>query len=289
MKVSGFTIIKDAIRFDYPIVESIKSILPLCDEFIVAVGSSTDNTKQLIADINNPKIKIIDTVWDEQNRKNGSILAIETNKAKAAVSEDSDWLFYIQGDEVIHEKYLEEIRHKMLEYKSDTIVDGLLFNYLHFYGSYDYIGDSRSWYKNEIRIIKNNKAIYSYKDAQGFRIGENRKLNVKAIDAYVYHYGWVKKPTAMQEKQLTFHKFWHDDNWIKNNVAQADEFDYSKISKLNLFKESHPAVMKERIEKINWKFEYDISKNNPSIKEKAKEILENYFGLNLSYRNYRTI
>jgi hypothetical protein len=51
MKVSGFSFIKNALIYDFPIVEAITSILPICDEFIVAVGDSDDDTLDLIAQI----------------------------------------------------------------------------------------------------------------------------------------------------------------------------------------------------------------------------------------------
>jgi glycosyltransferase involved in cell wall biosynthesis len=165
MKVSGFTIVRNAIKYDYPIVEAILSILPLCDEMVVAVGNSDDNTLDLIKSIDSPKIKIIETIWDDSLREGGKVLAVETNKAFSAVAKDSDWAFYIQGDEVVHENYLSAIKNAMLQYKDALEVEGLLFNYLHFYGSYDYVANSRQWYRNEIRIIKNDKSIYSYKDA----------------------------------------------------------------------------------------------------------------------------
>ena len=109
MKVVGFSFIRNAIKFDYPIVEAIKSILPICDEFIIAVGKSEDNTKELILSINSEKIKIIDTIWDENLRQGGRVLADETDKAFNQIS-GADWAFYIQGDEVIHEKYLRIIK-----------------------------------------------------------------------------------------------------------------------------------------------------------------------------------
>ena len=124
MKISGFTIVRNAIKYDYPIVEAIMSILPLCDEMIVAVGKSEDDTLQLIRSIDSPKIKIIETIWDERLREGGKVLADETNKAFAAVSGESDWAFYIQGDEVIHEKYLPSIKASMEKFKNDASVDG---------------------------------------------------------------------------------------------------------------------------------------------------------------------
>ena len=289
MKVSGFTVIRNAIKYDYPIVEAIQSILPLCDEVVVAVGNSDDNTLELIQNID-PKIRIIETIWDDSLREGGRVLAVETDKAFAAISTDSDWAFYIQGDEVIHEKYHPAILAAMQKYKNDLKVEGLLFDYKHFYGSYDYIGSSLSWYLDEIRIVRNRKDIFSYRDAQGFRKQPNEKLNVKKIDAYVYHYGWVKAPEVMQKKQESFHKMWHDDTWVEENVVKAVEFDYqSKIDQLKLFNETHPLVMQKRITDKNWKFEYDISYNKIRMKDRLKNFLRNYLNIDIRYKNYNKI
>lgn len=290
MKVTGFTFIRNAIKYDYPVVESIRSILPVCDDFVVAVGNSEDGTLELIKNIDPGKIRIIETVWDDSLRTGGVVLAKETDKAFQAIGDDTDWCFYIQGDEVVHEQYLDNIHAGMQQWKDNKNVDGLLFKYLHFYGSYDYAGSSTKWYPHEIRIIRNDKRIYSYKDAQGFRKGNDEKLCVKPLDAYVYHYGWVKEPAAMQRKQEQFNKLWHDDEWVEKNVVKADAFDYAgHIDALELFKGTHPAVMQERINRLNWKFDYDISFNHLSLKEKLKKIAEKQLGLNLSYKNYKLI
>jgi hypothetical protein len=289
LKVTGFTFIRNAIKLDYPIAEAIKSILPVCTDFVVAVGNSEDDTLNLIKSIDPGKIRIIETIWDDNLRENGAVLAVETNKAFQAISNESDWAFYIQGDEVIHEKYVPIIKQALEKYKNRTDIDGLLFNYHHFYGSYDYIGASSKWYREEIRIIKNNKSIYSYKDAQGFRIGNNEKLNVVLIPAFVYHYGWVKDPRAMQKKQESFHRLWHDDQWMEEHVFKSDSFEYEEhVTQLALFKEKHPEVMNERINHKNWKFEYDISRNKRSIKDKFKDFLLK-LGINASYQNYRLV
>ena len=161
MKVAGFTIIRNATKFDFPIVEAINSILPICDRVFVAVGNSEDNTLERIRNINPEKIEIIETVWDDSLRDGGKVLAVETNKAFKAITDEYDWAFYIQGDEVIHEKYLNTVKQSMEKYLNETDIDGLLFKYLHFYGSYDYVGNSSKWYPFEIRVIRNNKNIYS--------------------------------------------------------------------------------------------------------------------------------
>ncbi|MGZ4053377.1 MAG: glycosyltransferase family 2 protein [Bacteroidia bacterium] len=289
MKISGFTIVRNAIKYDYPIVEAITSILPICDEVIVAVGKSEDDTLKLIQSINSPKIKIIETVWDENLRVGGKVLADETNKAFAAISPDSDWAFYIQGDEVIHEKYLPAIKEAMQKYKDNKNVEGLLFNYTHFYGSYDYIGDSRRWYRREIRVIRNDSGISSYKDAQGFRKND-KKLNVKLIDAFVYHYGWVKPPEAQQAKQQTFNKLWHDDEWMKKNIPDVDKFDYSQTDSVAVFTGTHPKVMQERINQMNWKFSFDPTKRKLPLKLKILMSIEKKLGWKIGeYKNYKII
>lgn len=289
MKVCGFTFIRNAIKFDYPVKEAILSILPLCDEIVVAVGNSEDNTLELIRNIAPDKIKIIETVWDDSLRVGGKVLAVETDKAFQAIANDYDWCFYIQGDEVIHEKYIDTIRSSMQNYLYDERVDGLLFNYQHFYGSYDYVGESYRWYRREIRIVRNNKSIYSFRDAQGFRKDNDKMLRVKQIDAFVYHYGWVKDPAAMQRKQEEFNKLWHDDDWVNANVRKADEFDYSEIDVLKSFDGTHPKVMRERIAETNWKFDYDLSCNNMRFKDKLKKFLEN-IGVSFGqYKNYKLL
>lgn len=289
MNVCGFTFIRNAIKYDYPIVEAIKSILPLCDKFVVAVGNSEDDTRNLIENIDSNKISIIDTIWNENLREGGKVLADETNKAFSSIENIYDWCFYIQGDEVVHEKYLDTIYSEMKSNFNDKRVDGLLFKYLHFYGSYDYIGTSYRWYKNEIRIIRNDKNIFSYRDAQGFRKFPNKMLKVKPIDAYIYHYGWVKDPRAMQKKQEDFNKLWHDDEWIEKNIVKATEFDYSNIDSLAKFQGTHPKIMQERINNKNWYFEHDISYNRSSVKDRTKKIFE-FLGLNIGqYKNYKIV
>ena len=159
MNVSGFTIIRNGEKFDYPFTVSIRSVLPLCDVMVVAVGNSEDRTREIIEKIDSPKIKIIDTVWDDTLREGGRVLAVETDKAKAALPANTDWGIYIQADEVLHEQDYPAIRKAMEQNLDDKRVDGLLFDHLNFYGSFDYIADSRKWSYKQNRIIRNHPAI----------------------------------------------------------------------------------------------------------------------------------
>lgn len=290
MKITGFTIARNVIQYDYPIVESLMSLLPLCDEVVVAVGKSTDETLELIKSIPSSKIRIVETVWDESLRAGGKVLAVETDKAYQAISEDTTWCIYLQADEVLHEYDYEEIRQQLSKYESDKSVDGFILNYRHFYGSYDYIGDARLWYRNEIRILRKNPDFHSYRDAQGFRKSDGTKLKVLKINAFVYHYGWVKHPKYQQMKQKNFNKLWHDDNWVNENVANVDEFDYSQIDSLQRFDGTHPKVMEKRIESINWKFSFDPTQRKLSLKNKILMSIERWTGWRIGeYKNYKLL
>ncbi|MBP9133326.1 MAG: glycosyltransferase family 2 protein [Saprospiraceae bacterium] len=287
MKVCGFTIIRNAVKYDYPVVEAITSILPVCDKFIVLVGNSDDNTLELIQSIDSEKIIIQHSTWDDSLREGGRVLAIETDKAKTFIPSDYNWAFYIQSDEVIHEKYHNAILQSMEKWKNDHNVDGLLFKYLHFYGSYDYVGTSRRWYRHEIRIIKNDPLIHSYRDAQGFR-KQGKKLKVKPIDAYVYHYGWVKDPLTQAKKHKDFNKLWHDDQFVAQFTEEI--YNYSDIDYLETFDNTHPNVMINRISQKNWDFDGKKLNSKVSVKDKFLFWLEQKTGIRLfEYKNYHII
>jgi Glycosyl transferase family 2 len=291
MKISGFTFVKNAIKYGYPVVESINSILPIVDEMVVCLGDSEDDTNALIASIGSAKIKIVHSVWDDSIREGGRVLAVETDKALAATATDSDWLFYIQADEVVHEQYHTIIVDAMHKYNNDKKVEGLLFNYHHFYGSYRYIGDGREWYSKEIRVIRNDKKIKSYKDAQGFRWADNSKLHVKLIDAWMYHYGWVRNPLTMYAKSKGFSKLWDGETGrkiLEEEEKKQVQFDYSTIDSVTLFNGTHPAVMKSLIDKEDWKFEMDIKKKNfKNSKHRVLYFVWQKFGWRpFEYRNY---
>lgn len=288
MKVCGFTFIRNAEKFDFPIVEAITSILPICDHFVVAVGKSDDVTRKIIKELALGKITIVDTVWDESLKKGGFVYASETNKALNAIPDKYDWCFYIQGDEVVHEKFLPLIKQSMQNNLDKKEVEGLLFNYQHFYGTYDYVGDCRHWYRKEIRVIRNDKCIHSYKDAQGFR-KNNLKLNVVAVDADIYHYGWVRHPKFMQEKVDSV-KFFYDgiSEEEARKVASKQKFNYgAEYDALAKFEGTQPAVMRERIKRLNWKLHVDLNRVNMKLKYRILYKIEKLFGVRLfEYRNY---
>lgn len=284
MKISGFSFVRNGVKLYYPVAESIQSILPLVDEFVIAVGSSDedDNTREVIEKINDPKIKIIDTVWEEKYFKRGIINSIQTDIAKSKCS--GDWLFYLQADEVIHEKYLPAIKSRCKEMLDIKEVEGLLFRYKHFWGDYNHYHNGHGWYPNEIRIIRNVEKIHSWQSAQSFRYFDyyenprqekgHRKLKVVKVDAEIYHYGWVRPPHLMQNKRKALDSVHWGKTKAKDYYDKAPkEFDYGPLNLLAEFHETHPKVMEKRIKEINWtdKLQYEGKPNKYRLLHKHEK------------------
>lgn len=290
MKITGVTIIRNAVKNDYPVAEAIQSILPMVDEMIVSIDRGEDETEQLIKGIVSDKIRIVYSNWDMGLREGGKVYAVETDKAIALVSADTDWIFYIQADEVIHEKYHAAIMAAAKNYSANDKVQGLLFKYLHFYATYDYVGDSRIWYKYEVRMIKNDRRIKSYKDAQGFRMG-GRKLDVVLINAEVYHYGWVKSPEQMMKKQKDIARFYiNDAKEMEAYQAMPEAFNFSSFDSLRKFTGTHPIVMQQRIASKNWNIELDVTKKKLKLKDRILLKIEKLTGKRFfSFENYKIV
>jgi glycosyltransferase involved in cell wall biosynthesis len=287
MFVSGFTFVRNAIIFDYPVVESINSLLPICDEVVVAVGQSDDGTLELIRQIASPKLRIIETNWDTNLQVAGRVLAAETEKALAAVQPHADWCFYLQADEVLHEADYPLMRQAMFDTLPKQEVEALLFDYIHFYGAYQYVGTARHWYRREVRVIRNHRNVRSWKDAQGFRTVDGKKLKVVHSGARVYHYGWVRHPEAQKQKHQNFHTLYHG----ADAKSPLDAFyQYEGREPIKPFLGTHPAVMKSRIAARQWHFEPESVMVVPSVKERLSAWFEQLTGWRVGeYRNYRLL
>jgi len=268
VKISGFSMGKNALKLYYPMKQAVMSILPIVDEFVVALGDSDedDRTRAEIESIGSDKIRIIDTVWDIEKYPRGMEHAHQTDIARSHCT--GDWLFYLQSDEVIHEKYLPVIQKRCEELKDDKEVEGLLFNYRHFWGDYEHFQDGHCWYRHEIRIVRNDPEIHSWESAQSFRRipgfdglhyrqqEHTYKLKVAPVDAWVYHYGWVRPPRLMQNKIKAFSM----NHRGRDSVMELDRknmydklYDYGNLAKLPRFTGSHPKVMKAWIDDFDWK------------------------------------
>jgi hypothetical protein len=286
MQVSGFTVIRNGVLMGYPVLQSIKSLLPLVDEFVIGIGQSDDNTKDLILGLNDPKIRIFDSHWDTKKTKGGLILSEKTNEALSHCR--NDWCFYLQADEVLHENDLPQIWRAMETYEKDARVQGLLFKYIHFYGSYATIATSRKWYRNEVRIVKRSSGIRSHNDAQGFRVN-GAKPWVKPSGGRIFHYGWVKPPQMMGQKSKLLNRWWHGSK----RDHEFEDFKYDRQYGLRSFGGSHPAVMQELVAAQNWRFDHRRRLSDWKLKDLnllASDLFEKTFRHRIGeYRPYRLI
>jgi hypothetical protein len=240
--LSGFTIVRNAVKLDFPIVPAIRSVLEACDEVVVNVGKSEDDTRDLVAAIDDPRVRILDTEWDFS--KKNIMLSIETQRAMDACR--GSWGIYIQADEVLHERGAHILKEKVAEWDRDDRVEGLLVKYLHFYGGFDRIATSRRWYRREGRCIRLGKDIRPYQGAQGFRVGPNyRKIRARPTDAEMFHYGWARPAKAIKEK-LEISKTIYPWGGNRFDKEQARGF-LEWIPLLRDFSASHPAAAHEWI------------------------------------------
>ncbi|HYX80762.1 MAG TPA: hypothetical protein VE714_00120 [Gemmatimonadales bacterium] len=240
--LSGFSLVRNAVKLDFPIVPALRSVLEVCDEVVVNVGKSEDETRDLVASIDDPRIRILDREWDFS--KQNLMLSIETQRALDACR--GSWGIYIQADEVLHERGAHILKEKVAEWDNDERVEGLLVTYLHFYGGFDRIATSRRWYRREVRCVRLGRDIHPYQGAQGFRVGASlRKIRARPTDAEMFHYGWARPARAIKQK-LEISKTIYP--WGQERLAKEQARDYLEwIPLLREFTASHPAAAQDWI------------------------------------------
>jgi len=286
MRISGFSFVRNAVQLYYPVVESICSVLPICDEFVVAAGDSTDGTTELIRSINDPKLKIIETVWDK-SLVSGVSNAQQTNVALDACT--GDWAFYVQADEVVHEDDLPVIVDCMRTHLDDRRVEGFLFDYLHFFADYDHYMVSHGWYRREVRVVRTGIGVRSWKSAQGFR-RDAQKLHVVPAAARIFHYGWVRPPRHMTRKAHAFATLHAGADTANQRFRDLDaEFDFGQLHGRARFTGTHPAVMRSRIAAKDWEVRAGNNlQRHDTLRIRLLSFLENrILGFRLGeHRNY---
>ncbi len=290
MRISGFTFIRNGNVLGYPFVAAIRSLLPLCNEMIVNVPRSTDGTLESVRAIGDPRIRVIESEWDEKQRTAGLALSHHSNLALEQCT--GDWCVYIQGDEVLHEETLPAMHSKMEQEWKHSPVQGLLVDYTHFYGSYWTYAYSFGWYQQEVRVVRRDPSIRSRGDAQGFRTVDGAKLRVKKSGGHYFHYGHALPPDLAQRKLRNLSRLWHDDAGVESECRRPLGF-YESDHKVKPFTGTHPAVMRQIVAAADWTY----TSRNPLIRLQRKYfwrdvtwLIKQCTGLTLGvHRNYRLI
>ncbi len=260
IRLSGFTILRNGASFGYPFLESLKCLFDVCDEVVLNLGISTDDTKSQILDwlarqpeAQQKKLVLFETEWPlhlKEKREGGQILAEQTNLALKRCQ--GAWCLYLQADEILHEEDYPKIRAAVesqisVPNRRANDIDAFVFRYLHFYANYQTIQKSRSAYRREVRLIRNHRDIKSVGDAQGFLYADGRKIPAALIDARVFHYGWVRPPEVMRKKTGFMDTLYHQGATEEIPVT-GENYKYKRFFGLSPFVETHPAVMQARID-----------------------------------------
>ena len=285
MKVSAFTFIKNGQILGYPFVQSILSILPIVDEFVINVGESEDDTLEIINSINDKKIRIIESRWNEGMQDRGYVYGQQ--KMIAQFNCTGDWAFYIEGDEVYHENDLEQIKLSMEMHFNDPAVEALVVDFNHFYGNSNSVLNSPGWYRSEARIIKCSIRSYAPDGLFWLILDSNKKgryPRAKKTGVTCYHYGWVRSEAQMNLKSRKVQKYWG---------GNPEKIDYSQMDQLIIkeFEESHPKIMNDWLNKENGLY---MANPNHKLtlrqkKHRLKIKLEILFGLELSKKHYKLV
>ncbi len=284
--ISGFTFIRNGVELGFPFEASIRSLLPLVDEFVVVVGKSNDDTLSRIHAIGSPKIRVIETIWNERMADRGFVYAQQKMIAQYACT--GDWAFYLEGDELVHQAELANIRASVDQHHANPSVEALVFDYFHFYGTTDFVANSPAWYRRECRLIRNTIRSYA-PDGQYWLITANHKKgrNPQAAlaNAQIYHYGWVRSNEAMQKKMEQVSKFW-------SHGAPTIRYSQFDAQVLQPFTGTHPELIKPWLESSAEKSftidpDYKLSKREKRHRWLMK--LEKAFGLDFSRKHFKLV
>lgn len=282
MKVSGFTFLRNAQILGFPAAESIRSVLPICDEFVVNVGTSEDDTLGLVRSIGSDKIRILESPWNNNMRDRGYVYGQQ--KMIAQFNCTGDWAFYLEGDEVVHEDDLVKIRQAMHRYQDDSRVEALTFDYYHFYGNGNSYLWSPGWYRREARIIKNSIRTTA-PDGLFWVVLERtrggRYPRAAHTGAHIYHYGWVRSETQMNLKSRQVQRYWS---------ASHRPIDYREIDPtiIRRFEGSHPQVIRPWLPEADGVFQANPGHRLTRKEKKHRRLmkLERLFGWELSKKHF---
>lgn len=290
MKISGFTFLRNGQKLGYPFVPSIRSILPLVDEFVIALGPCDDATEEMLRAMGEPKIRIVPTRWNENIRPEYSVKGFVYGQQKtiALANCTGDWAFYLEADEVVHEKDLPGIRSAMEKYLDDERAEALAFDYLHFYGNANTYVWSPGWYRSEVRIIRNTIPAWS-SEALYFNVVVNHKKSryprAAHTGATIYHYGWVRSEAQMNLKSAEVLKYWQN--------RTLKDVDYTQIDAATLkrFSGTHPKVVQDWLPKAEGLFKADPNYQLSSREKKHRRMLklEQWFGIQFNKKHYRLV
>lgn len=225
--ISGCTILRNGVKLRYPFEESIASYAPICDEIVVCWDpTSEDATAELVRRVASrfPQVRLVESVWDMDNRQEGTELARQTQIAFGHCRRE--WTLYIQADEALHEYYHPALRRLALANKQE----GVAFHRTSFFET---LG-------REIPDHRANGLVRLFRTGLGQSVGDAMHVRVEGriIDggAMLFNYSRLGSDEDIVTRSRNLHRFYHDDAWLADRDKNA-ELDL----KTEAYRGTHPA------------------------------------------------
>lgn len=310
--LSGFTLVKNATLREYPVEAVLRTLRAVCDEVVVNVGDSEDDTLERVRDAAGPAdggpagdgpggrgasppdggdpapVRILERTWPEEFGNHLKELSDESNRALEACSRE--WALYLQADELLHEDDVPDLRRALARADGDDRVEGLLFDYLHFHGSPEWVLEGRRRYRREVRVVRRGAGVRSVRDAQGFRVGGEggREPRVIRSGARIFHYGYVKSREGLDRKR----RLWM--RWFGEEPDEDRRMTLHAYRGLRRFEGEHPAAVRPWLEGRTYDFDPAEAEPPPrdlrTLKVRISDAIERRTGHRLfEHRNYRLI
>jgi glycosyltransferase involved in cell wall biosynthesis len=287
MKISAFTFLRNPVQLGYPFLESIRSALPLVDEYVIALGESFDGTREAIEAIGDERIRIIDTQW---NGSTGRGFVYGQQKMIGLFNTTGAWSLYLEGDEVLHERDIEGIRDLAERADRNPRVEAIAFRYHHFYGTPDQVATGPAWYRVEPRMIRNHDIRVIAPGGLYFVVMDKNKKGryPRAVetDATIHHYGWVRSTASHDEKANQVSSYWG------SHRPKGPVYENVDPTILKPFEGEHPEVMRSWLETTANK-DFTVNPEHRLTtrerRQRIKRVIEGFTGLDLCKRHHTRV
>ncbi|HOX07936.1 MAG TPA: glycosyltransferase [Planctomycetota bacterium] len=236
-RLSGCTIVRNAVKLGYPLEASIRSYLPVCDEVVVAYDpKSEDGTEGLVLDLARryPKVRPLASPWNMANHEGGTEIAIQSNMAIQACS--GQWVLYVQADEAVHEGCHAAIRQAL----GQPEICGAVFTRRSFMGTLD--REIPEYRRGGLLRLFRRGLAQAAGDAMSCAFLQKSEGKVVDLGAGLFNYSRMGSREEVIRRAESLHGFYHQSaDEVRRNLDK--EF---KQETAHFDPAAHPAAVLEQ-------------------------------------------